>query len=76
MLKMFMTLVALSIELKKDGEDVRWVLSRDGCIVARVVISAGRNYFYRPAGRNWLKLAETGLNRQKLAEIKNLKLMG
>ena len=43
---------------------------------SRVVISAGRNYFYRPAGRNWLKLAETGLNQQKLAEIKNLKFMG
>ena len=36
----------------------------------RVVISAGRNYFSRPGGRNWQKLAETGLNRQKLAEIK------
>ena len=43
--------------------------------VARVVISAGRNYFSRPGGRNWQKLAETGLNRQKLAEIKNLNLM-
>ena len=41
----------------------------------RVVISAGRNNNFCPGGRNWQKLAETGLNRQKLAEIKNLKLM-
>ena len=42
---------------------------------SRVVISAGRNYNSRPGGKNWQKLAETGLNRQKLAEIQN-KLMG
>ena len=50
-----------------------WVLELEES--ARVVISAGRNYFSRPGGRNWQKLAETGLNRQKLAEIKNLNLM-
>ena len=33
----------------------------------RVVISAGRNNNSRPGGRNWQKLAKTGLNRQKLA---------
>ena len=56
----------------------KWLVSMNvwyKCIDTRVVISAGRNYFSRPGGRNWQKLAETGLNRQKLAEIKNLNLM-